>query len=271
MLLGDLTARKKGSLSFYFGRCHKWSVSYWNRGSYLSIRGKLHCWIDQTWTCPPLDIRELCWEGQKYKYGNRKVKTNYLVSFNVLWFIVQKQAPIKSEPSPGARAATSSLCRRRGRAAVSPGRRACALAAPTRGHIRDPAAPTPPAVLWRQRGKYQPSTARLPSPCRPSSRLDGWRIVGRQCLWWVSELQQTRGQEGGGHPAHAESVWQVAETGRRPDPAWSESQMIFPGLRHRREECDHHGHRHPVEEDLQVAHLDEFSRVVVIRRATIGG
>ena len=47
--------------------------------------------------------------------------------------------------------------------------------------------------------------------------------------------------------------------------------MIFPGQRHRREECDHHGHRHPLEEDLQVTHLDEFPRVVVIRRAAIGG
>ena len=47
--------------------------------------------------------------------------------------------------------------------------------------------------------------------------------------------------------------------------------MIFPGQRHRREECDHHGHRHPLEEDLQVTHLDEFPRVVVIRRAIIGG
>ena len=55
------------------------------------------------------------------------------------------------------------------------------------------------------------------------------------------------------------------------DKAWSEAHMIFPGQRHRREECDHHGHRHPLEEDLQVTYLDEFPRVVIIRRAIIGG
>lgn len=48
MLLGDFTARKKGSLSFYFGLCHKWILSYWNGGSYFSIRGKPLCLLNMS-------------------------------------------------------------------------------------------------------------------------------------------------------------------------------------------------------------------------------
>ena len=75
-----------------------------------------------------------------------------------------------------------------------------------RSHQRSRSAHSHHAGPQAPERKISAFNSEIAKPLQAQFQVRWLEDYGEKCLWLVPELQQTRGQEGGGHPAHAESV-----------------------------------------------------------------